>query len=130
MPIATLNSKPKQSESLVTCETISGTEFHASVVRLTRHQVVFEVYSPSVVLRVSEALANFRIIVQERVIYSGRALVNNVVNAANLLVCEAHLEDSWEDVESIHSVNGESKLQSDFNEFIRSSQASFKIHPE
>lgn len=60
-------------ESGVTFQTAEGAELRGALSRVTRHTVVFELYSPDVTLRLSEVLAGFEIIFQERTIYSGRA---------------------------------------------------------
>src|SRR5215471_57240 len=116
--------------SLVSCENSQGLEIRAGVLRLTRHMVVFEIYAPFPILRLSEALNNFRILLGERTVYVGRAVVTNVVNAGALALCEATLEDSWLDVDLAGSNNGHPDLKSDFGEFMRSSQGAFRVLPE
>ena len=53
-----------------------GVARHA-LVRTTRLAVVFELYNPIVTPRFSEALEEFKIIFQERLVYSGRAIVQS-----------------------------------------------------
>jgi hypothetical protein len=50
-----------------------GIEYRAVVVRLARHSLVFEVYSPVVVLQKSESLTDFKLLVNERPVYAGKA---------------------------------------------------------
>src|ERR1044071_6985029 len=116
-------------DTLVVCQTHQGHQIRATTVRLTRHLAIFEVYSPFPLLQLSEVLNDFRILLNERVIYSGRAVVSNLINAGGVVVCEVHLEDSWVDFDSITS-NGSSTLQGKFLEFMRSAQQSFHILPE
>ena len=89
-------------DSLVVCQNNQGIEIRGSLLRLTRFAVVFEIYSPTIVLRLSEVLSEFRIIVQDRTLYSGRAVIGNLVNAGLTVVCEVTLDEgSWTDVEII-----------------------------
>ena len=62
-------------ESRVTFQSRDGVELRGAPVRMTRHQVVFELYSPAVVPQLSEASQKFEIILQGRTAYSGRAVV-------------------------------------------------------
>ena len=88
------------TEGMVTAETGQGTEIRGTLLRLTRHLIAFEIYSPNLILRLSEVLTNFRIVVQDRTIYSGKAVINNLVNTAALIICEASLDESgWVDVD-------------------------------
>ena len=96
--MSTKNSDIK--ESLVVCQTSQGLEIRASLLRLTRYLAIFELYNPSLVLRTSEVLSEFHVIAQERVIYAGRAVINNLVSTGIVTVCEAALTDSgWRDVD-------------------------------
>ena len=85
-------------ESLLVCQNSQGIEIRGSIVRLSRHSIVFEVYAPTLVLRTSEVLSDFRIFVSDRLIYSGRAVVGNLLQTSTALVCEATLEDGWVDI--------------------------------
>jgi hypothetical protein len=79
--------------------TSQGTEIHATIVRLTRYAAVFEIYSPGLVLRTSEVISDFKIIVRDRSVYSGRAVVRSLVNAGLTIVCEVTLNESgWMDI--------------------------------
>ncbi len=125
-----IDSNNAVADNFVAFQNSQGGELRGTLLKLTRHQAVFEVYAPFAVLRLSEVLSDFRISLSERVVYSGRALVNNVLNTGAVLVCEAQLEDSWIDVNLSVSGNGESRVQSDFQGFMRASQEAFRILPE
>lgn len=130
MPTPAQNGSPKVIEGSISCETSQGSELHATPLRLSRHQVVFEVYTPSIILRVSEALSNFRIVAQERVIYAGRAVVTNLVNMGTLLVCEVSLEDGWQDVQALVPNRQAHDLRDGFDGFLRQWQGVYKVLPE
>ncbi len=87
-----------ERDSIIVCRTSQGYEVRATPLRITRHVVAFEVYNPYSILQLSEVLQEFRIIVNDRLIYSGRATVSNLVNTGILVVCEATLAEAWLDV--------------------------------
>ena len=73
-------------ESQVTFQTLEGVKLCGTPVRVTRHGVVFELYNPGIAPRLSEALGGFQIILQGRMIYSGRAVVSNIVDAGTKII--------------------------------------------
>jgi extracellular factor (EF) 3-hydroxypalmitic acid methyl ester biosynthesis protein len=105
-------------ESLVLCVNSQGNELRATPVRLTRHLVVFEVYNPYSILQLSEVLQEFQIFINQRLVYSGRAVVSNLVNTGIFLVCEASLDDGWLDVDLTRPMKASSILRSEFDHFI------------
>src|ERR1041385_7344824 len=94
-----------EKDSIIVCRNSQGLEVRASLLRLTRYLVVFEVYNPYSIIQLSEVLLDFKIIMSERLVYSGRAIVSNLVNTGIILICEATLEESWLDVGLFSSVN-------------------------
>src|SRR6185295_17934561 len=98
-------------DSLLICRNSQGLEVRAIPLRMTRHLVVFEVYNPYSILQLSEVLNEFQIIVNERLIYSGRAVVSNLVNTGILLVCEATLDESWLDVDLFSPISDPNRLR-------------------
>jgi len=96
-PAAASSSDVKESQ--VTFQTMEGVQLRGAPVRVTRHSVVFELYNPGIAPRLSEALGGFQIILQGRTVYSGRAVVSNIVDAGTKIICEATLnESSWADL--------------------------------
>src|SRR6185369_9085328 len=90
---------PKGIESVVAFQTSQGMEVRAGLLRLDRFQAVFEIQSQSGILHHSEVLSEFSIFVNDRLVYSGRAVIKTLVNTGLMVVCEAALEDSWLDVD-------------------------------
>lgn len=117
-------------DSFIVCRNSQGAEVRASLLRSTRYLVVFEVYNPYSILQMSEVLTDFKIIMTDRLVYSGRAVVSNLVNTGILLVCEATLDESWLDVDLFSSANRQDKLQTEFGEFIREWEKIRKVLPE
>ncbi len=120
----------ERNDSLVTGETSQGIEFRAGILRLTRHLVVFEAYQPAFVLRLSEVLNSFKVFAGGRPVYSGRAVVSNLINTGIVLICEVTLDDSWLDVDFPSLSELAPKLREEFDRFIKTTQKTFRIRPE
>jgi extracellular factor (EF) 3-hydroxypalmitic acid methyl ester biosynthesis protein len=108
-----------ERDSIIVCRTSQGYEVRATPLRITRHVAAFEVYNPYSIVQLSEVLKEFRIIVNEQLIYSGRATVSNLVNAGSMLVCEAILDEDWLDVDLFSLFTQPKKLQADFTDFFK-----------
>ncbi len=93
-PVETAAFPSGLPESLVTFQTAEGLELQGVPARVTRHMVVFELYNP-VVLQLSEVLSDLRIILRNRLIYAGRAVVRNVINAGSKVSCEVTLNEAF-----------------------------------
>lgn len=106
-------------ESIIVCENSQGTAVRATLLRMTRYLISFEVYNPYSILQLSEVLSNFRIIISGNTVYKGRATVNNIVNTGLVLVCEATLDDeSWLDVEILSPALQVERLAGDFERLV------------
>lgn len=118
-------------ESRVTFQTPDGFEMRGQVLRMTRFSAYFEVHNPSVVLRVSDVLKEFKIIVQGRTIYSGRGLTVNVVNADMKMVCEVALDEAdWTYLDFSLVFGADGQLAKEFKSFIEEWQKLYKVLPE
>ena len=114
----------------ILCETGEGVEFCGTMLKLTRFQVTFEVHNPTCSLRTSEVLKDLKILVQDQPIYSGRAVVNNLVNTEAGVVCEATLEDACFDEGLFAADRWGTRLREEFRRFVTTSQQMFRIMPE
>jgi len=117
-------------ESLLIAQTSQGYDLRATPLRVTRHQVAFEIYSASAVLQVSEVLSNFQILFGGQSVYSGRAVVRSLVNTGLVIVCEAGLEDGWLDSEVVAAVGDPGKLKEQFTRFVADWHKARRIEPE
>jgi extracellular factor (EF) 3-hydroxypalmitic acid methyl ester biosynthesis protein len=117
-------------ESIVVCQDAQGLEVRGSISHISRYRVVFEIYSPGLVLRTSEVLTDFRIFLRDQLIYSGRAVVSAIVNASGVGVCEAALEDSWLDVDFANTGLDATRLRAEFSVFLEQWQRLYRVLPE
>src|SRR5207247_1923264 len=115
-------------DSVVMGHTSQGVEIRASLLRLARYLAVFEIYNSALILRASEVLSDFRIVIGERSVYSGRAVVSSLINAGTVLICEVTLEDAWLETDSF--LTCQKKGGAGFNEFLQQWQKVYKVSPE
>lgn len=115
--------------SFVVCQTGSGLEVRATLLRFTRYLAVFEIYTPTVILRMSEVLTDFKIALNNCIIYSGRAVVSNLINVGETLVCEATLDEHWVDSRP-ESWSGVGQLPVEFDDFLQQWQKTYTVLPE
>ena len=125
-----LNAVAAGQDCLVTCLTSGGGQLRANCLRLNRHAAVFEVFTPHAVLQSSEVLADFKIAINGRTAYDGRATVKNAITSDTSLLCEVTLGDSWIDVNLEGPGKASGTLRSDFAEFLRVSGNGFKVLSE
>ena len=83
-------------ESRVICENSQGLKISGTIIHLGRDEVIFEVYSPAAVIQICEALREFKVQLQDRIAYAGRAVVKNLVQSELKFVCTVALDDSWQ----------------------------------
>ena len=119
-----------QKDTFIVCRNSQGAEVRASPLRLSRYLVVFEVYNPYSILQLSEVLGDFKIVMNDRMVYSGRAVVSNLVNTGIVLVCEATLDESWLDIDIFSPLNRRAKLRDEFLEFMQEWQKVHVVLPE
>jgi extracellular factor (EF) 3-hydroxypalmitic acid methyl ester biosynthesis protein len=109
-------------------ETADGLKLRAVPLGVTRHTIVFEIYDPNIALRLSQALDSFKITLQERTVYSGRAIIRSIVNAGVKIICEAALHDSWLDVEFPSGAMNKVDLSKQFKQFVGDWQRFYRVN--
>ncbi|HCN27688.1 MAG TPA: SAM-dependent methyltransferase [Verrucomicrobiales bacterium] len=124
-----LNTDAAERISMVVCRNSQGAEVRATLHRLTRYMAVFEVYNPYSIVQLSEVLNDFRVTMNERVVYSGRAVIANLVNTGIMLICEASLtEEGW--IDFVSPTADKEKLLSEFRDFLRETERIYRVSPE
>jgi len=117
--------------SQVTFQTAEGLELHGAPVRVTRHAAVFDLYNPNVVPRASEVLSGFEVVLHDRVVYSGRAVVSGIVDTGNTATCEVKLDESgWRDIDLGLLTKRDGQLAREFNDFLTEWQKFYRVRPE
>jgi extracellular factor (EF) 3-hydroxypalmitic acid methyl ester biosynthesis protein len=117
--------------SFIICRNSQGVEVRGTLHRLTRYLGVFEVYNPYSIVQLSEVLNDFRIMMNERVVYSGRAVIANLVNTGIMLICEASLSDEgWIDIDILSPAQNKSRLLADFADFLKETEKNYRVLPD
>jgi extracellular factor (EF) 3-hydroxypalmitic acid methyl ester biosynthesis protein len=117
--------------SFIVCRNSQGAEVKGTLHRLTRYLGVFEVYNPYSIVQLSEVLHDFRIMMNERAVYSGRAVIANLVNTGIMLICEASLsEEGWIDTDIFSPAQNKNRLLSDFGEFLKETEKNYRVLPD
>jgi len=116
-------------ESLAMFQTSAGVDVRATVMRLSRHSLVCEIYSPFLVLQKSEVLTELKVLANDRPVYGGRAVVTNLIHTPGVSVCEVALEDGWLEVDFFGQESGQN-LGQDFRRFLESVHYNLKVLPE
>jgi extracellular factor (EF) 3-hydroxypalmitic acid methyl ester biosynthesis protein len=119
-----------QKESLVTFRTSQEIEVRATLLSLTPYAATFEVYSPETVIRTSEVLEAFQVLLGDETVYSGRAVVRDAVNTGTVVVCSALLDDLCFDTAFFASVAKPAQLRPRFHDFVQQWQKVCKVLPE
>jgi extracellular factor (EF) 3-hydroxypalmitic acid methyl ester biosynthesis protein len=118
------------TDSLVACQTGQGVEVCGSLLHLTRYLAVFEIYNPNLALRTSEVLENFKIMLDNRTAFSGRAVVSKLVNTGAVILCEAKLDEGGFNLDFLSDSNGSPQLRECFTAFLSQWQKVYRVRPE
>jgi extracellular factor (EF) 3-hydroxypalmitic acid methyl ester biosynthesis protein len=111
--------------------THEGGEARGAILRLSRFAAAFEFYNPAVVLRASEVLDKFRILMDGRTIYSGRAVVGGLIDAGARIICEVKLDDRVTETDlSLPSPAAGPDGEQAYDRFFRQWQKNYRVAPE
>ncbi|MGQ9425534.1 class I SAM-dependent methyltransferase [Gilvimarinus sp. F26214L] len=116
------------SQSIITFRNSQGQESRGTLLKLTRHKVVMEVYNPYSIVQLSEVLANLKIVRGESTIYNGRAVVASLVNTGLMLVVSATLVDVLEDLRELQDEPEE--LAKETDQYIAQWEARHQLREE
>jgi extracellular factor (EF) 3-hydroxypalmitic acid methyl ester biosynthesis protein len=125
-----LKTDSDNNDSLVMCQTSQGTEVRAGLVHMTRYLAVFEIYNPDLALCTSEVLGGFRIVLNSRLAFSGRAVVSKLVNTGTMIVCEAKLDEGGFSGDFLSALNGAPPLGEYYTSFLSKWQKLYRVRPE
>ncbi|MDB6125500.1 MAG: hypothetical protein JWQ71_4493 [Pedosphaera sp.] len=116
--------------SSVECQTSQGFKIRAPILRLNRYMVTFEINNLECIVQTSEVLNEFEIKLNDRTVYSGRAVIANLVNTGTVFICEATLDENWYDSSILSAKDVGAKMRSGFNDFLEQWQRIYKVLPE
>ncbi len=122
---------PANKETHVAFQTAAGVELRGPLGRMMRHSATFEIYSPKTILSTSEALTEFSINFQGKVIYFGRAVIRSLVETGGKMVCDVALDEQrWLAVDLQASDNARENAANEFGKFLQEWQKIYIVSPE
>ncbi len=127
-----LASEPGEAKGqLAVFKTRDGVEARGPILRLGRYAVAFEFCDPAVGLRASEVLDKFGILIDGRLIYSGRAVVGGWIDAGGRTICEVKLDDLGAEAASLPPLAAAGvDAQQAYARFFRQWQKQYRISSE
>jgi len=114
-------------DSIVLFRNSQGRDGRGTLMHITRSNVVFEIYNPYSIVQISEVLQTVKILRGDRMIYHGRAVVNNIVTTGLMIIASATLIDPWSDLEGLTPGKG---LRAETQRFVDDWKSSFHLRPE
>ncbi|MGP8218045.1 MAG: hypothetical protein ACLQPI_01180 [Limisphaerales bacterium] len=117
--------------NLAVFKTREGGETRGAILRLARYAVAFEFCNPAVVLRTSEVLDKFKILINGRRVYSGRAVVGGLIDAGARIICEVKLDDLGAETDFFLQPSGAGPDgEQAYNRFFRQWQKHYRVSSE
>ena len=117
-------------ESFIACQTSQGFDVRGTMLRVDRFKATFEIYSPQLNFQMSEVLGDFRIVIQGRQVYCGRAVICGLVPTGTLTVCEVTLDESGLDRTLLSTDKVAAELGRGFDDFLNQWQKNYKVLSE
>ena len=117
-------------DSLVTFSTSHGVEVHASLTRLGRFSVTFEVAGAGAELQMSEVLSDFRVRTHGQHIHCGGAVISGMVNTGSATLCEATLQEPWPLGDPATRIGPAPDLGEGFASLVHTWSKLYRIRPE
>lgn len=113
----------------VTFQNDEGAEVRGTLRHFTPYLAVFELCQPSGILRSSQVLERFRIVINRRTFYSGRATVRNLILTGSSELAEATLDNSWYGSVSPGSRVDVGALRAEFGQFLQERSLVERVFP-
>ncbi len=104
-----------------------GTIFRGTLSKLSRRNIVFEIYNPFSPVQTSEVLSDLKVRRGKNLVYQGDAIVTGVVTTSILVVVSATLVNQWSAVDSI--ISDPAGLGSEVGRFVEEWERVNKLDP-
>lgn len=114
------------ADSMVVFKNSQGGTARGTLVSLSRNLVIFEVYNPYSIVQLSEVLQDLRLSRHGQAIYTGRAMVSNLVSTGLMLIVSAALVDPWSDLEGVTTREG---VGNETRRFLRDWDNGYNLEP-
>lgn len=91
----------REISRIVSFKTLQNIAVRGTIQKLSRRNVVFEVYDPFLFIRTSEVLSDLHVRSGKQLLYRGDAVVTGVVSTSILIVVSATLIGDWAELEPV-----------------------------
>ncbi|MDR3459191.1 MAG: methyltransferase domain-containing protein [Verrucomicrobiae bacterium] len=119
---------PDAALAHVTFETGGGGPVRATLLRLTRHALAFEVYNPAWIPQLSENLKDFKVIGPAGRLYSGHAVIRSLINTGTKVVCEVAIDEkAWQELALHPDGTAPKNIRGGFQEFLNGWQKFYRV---
>ncbi len=118
-----------EKDSFIVCRNSHGMPVRGTLIHFSNQNSIFEVYNPFSILQLSEVLSDFKIMMGDRTLYVGRAVVSSLANTGIMLVCEVTLVDPWHDVDILSILSDENALRDEVARFVSEWKSNNNIIP-
>lgn len=110
------NIKAKTLEDVVTFKNSQGEHVQGSLLKIEKTSIILEIYNPYSIVQLSEVLSDLKVRKGQEDIYSGRAVVSNLVNTGLMLLVSATLVDNWSDLNK--KIKKAKSIKTEVNNFV------------
>lgn len=104
-----------------------GTVFRGTLSKLSRRNIVFEIYNPFSPVQTSEVLSDLKVRRGKNLVYQGDAVVTGIVTTSILVVVSATLVNQWSAVDAI--ISDPAGLGSEVGRFVDEWDRANKLQP-
>lgn len=104
-----------------------GTVFRGTLSKLSRRNIVFEIYNPFSPVQTSEVLSDLKVRRGKNLVYQGDAVVTGVVTTSILVVVSATLVNQWSAIDTI--ISEPTGLGSEVGRFVEEWERVNKLDP-
>jgi extracellular factor (EF) 3-hydroxypalmitic acid methyl ester biosynthesis protein len=102
---------------LVSFKDVSGNEQVGVLANFSKYGIAFELQENNLIFRISDAIENFRVIINDQLVYHGKVTIVNLRETAGRLLVGTTLNDAWLDVEKIFFLEKKADVENDFQQF-------------
>ncbi len=112
---------------MITFQNSQGNDARGTLMKASRTTVVMEVYNPYSIIQLSEVLQSLSIYRGERLAYTGRGVVSNLVNTGLMLIVSVTLIDPWFDLVELQ--DSAQSIEPEVNSFVDDWGKSRRLRP-
>jgi extracellular factor (EF) 3-hydroxypalmitic acid methyl ester biosynthesis protein len=119
----------KNISKLISFTDSDGNSVNGTILNFSKYGAAFELEDTELILRISDIIENFKIIISDEVVYSGRVTVVNLQDKGNKILVGVSLFQAWLDVDKIFHLKRKADIEREMSTFVTSLSSTDKIAP-